>query len=318
MHIEYHDLSDKDFERLVVAICIEILGPGVASFCSGKDGSRDARFEGTALHIPSSANAYKGKFIIQAKHTEDPVAKYSDTDFSGANESSVISAECPGVKKLVDDGNLDIYFMFSNRKMSGVAEGPIRSRIMTDTGAKTVELFGIERMDTLLKKFKDAFQTFGAEPMNLPLLVTCEDVSEVILAISENKSAFTDVFKPDDLQRVSFKRKNETNGLSDDLARYIRKQYMPQFDSVKRFLAQPGNEAVRERYEAAALEFEEQIVIHRKAYGSFDDVLIRVKSLLTKRDGDLARNKALTNLVVYYMYWNCDIGSKEEADAEAE
>ncbi|MBI1346285.1 hypothetical protein GC163_08335 [bacterium] len=318
MHIEYHDLSAKDFERLVVAICIEILGPGVASFCAGKDGSRDARFEGTANHFPSSANPYKGKFIIQAKHTEDPVAKYSDPDFSSERDSSVISGECLGVKKLVDDGHLDIYFLFSNRKMSGVAEEPIRSRITRDTGAKTIELFGIERIDNLLKKFKQALQTFGAEPMNLPLLVTCEDLSEVILAISQNKAAFTDAFMPDDLQRVSFKRKNENNGLSSDLAEYIRRQYVPQFDNVKKFLARPGNEAVRERYEAAALEFEEQIAIHRKAYGSFDDVLIRVKSLLAKRDGDLARNKALTNLVVYYMYWNCDIGSKVESDVEAE
>jgi hypothetical protein len=297
---------------------MEILGPGVASFSSGKDGSRDARFEGTALHIPSSAEPYKGKFIIQAKQTEDPVAKFSDTDFSGENDSSVISGECPGVKRLVDEGHLDIYFLFSNRKMSGVAEDPIRSRIAKDTGAKTVELFGIERMDMLLKRFKQAVQTFGAEPMNLPLLVTCEDLSEVILAINQNKTTFKDVFKPDELQRVSFKRKNESNGLSNDLAAYIRRQYMPQFANVKKFLAQPGNEEVRERYEAAALEFEEQIAIHRKDYGSFDDVLIRVKSLLTKRDGDLARHKALTNLVVYYMYWNCDIGSKVEADAEAE
>lgn len=318
MHIEYHDLSDKDFERLVVAICMEILGPGVASFCTGPDGSRDARFEGTASHFPSPANPYKGKFIVQAKHTEDPVAKYSDTDFSGDNSSSTIIQECVGVKKLVDGGHIDIYFLFSNRKMSGVAEDPIRTMITRDTGAKTVELFGIERMDTLLKKFKQAFQTFGAQPMNLPLLVTCEDLSEVILAISQNKSAFKDVFKPDELQRVSFKRKNEENGLSTDLAKYIRQKYVPQFDNVKKFLAMPGNEAVLERYESAAAEFEEQIAIHRKDYGSFDDVLIRVKSLLTKRDGDLARNKALTNLVVYYMYWNCDIGSKVGADATTE
>src|SRR5580704_6872271 len=58
MRIEYHDLSDKDFERLVVAICMEILGAGVASFSSGKDGSRDARFEGTAACFPSATSPY--------------------------------------------------------------------------------------------------------------------------------------------------------------------------------------------------------------------------------------------------------------------
>lgn len=316
MRIEYHDLSDKDFERLVVALCMEILGPGVASFCTGPDGSRDARFEGTASHFPSSTNPYSGKFIIQAKQTEDPVAKYSDTRFSGETNSSVLSKEIPGVKRLVDDGHLDHYFLFANRKMSGVAEDPIRSRIAEETGAKNIELFGIERMDMLLKKFNEAFQTFGAEPMNLPLLITAEDLAEVILAISENQETFRDAFSPSEIQRVSFKEKNKSNGLSDDLAAYIRRQYLPGFDDVKKFLAVPGNEAVQERYQAAAEEFEEQISIHRRSYRLFDDVLIRIRSLLTVRDGDLARHKALTNLVIYYMYWNCDIGTKVDGDAE--
>lgn len=317
MRIEYHDLSDRDFERLVVAICFEILGPGVASFSTGRDGCRDARFEGTALHMPSSADPYKGKFIIQAKHTEDPVAKFSDTAFSGDNASSVIACECPGVKQLVKQGLLDYYFVFANRKMSGVAEEPIRKKIADQTGAKTVELFGIERMDNLLKKFKGAFDTFGSEPMNLPLLVTSEDLAEVILAVSENSSAFEEAFKPDELQRISFERKNEVNGLSKPLATFMRRRYMPQFAAVKEFLAKPGNENILHRYESAALEFEEQITIHQHQYSSFDDILIRVKSLLTKRDGDLARKKALTNLIVYYMYWNCDIG-KAELDVETE
>lgn len=317
MRIEYHDLSDGDFERLVVAICIETLGPGVVSFSSGPDGSRDARFEGTSLQLPSPAAPYKGKFIIQAKHTEDPVAKYSDPAFSGPGKTSVISKECPGVKKLVDTNQLDHYFLFANRRMSGVAEEPIRKRIADETGAKIVEIFGIERMDVLLKKFKGAMDTFGSESLSLPLLVTSEDLAEVILAISQNLDAFEDAFKPDELQRVSFREKNDANGLSNDLAKYIRQKYMPQFDSVKQFLANPDNKEILRSYQSAAEEFEEQIAIHRGKYQSFDEVLTRIKSLLTKRDGDLARQKALTNLVVYYMYWNCDIG-KVEQDAEAE
>lgn len=318
MRIDYHDLSDKDFEGLTVSICGEILGSGTVPFCSGSDGSRDARFEGTAAHLPSSTNPYRGKFIVQAKHTENPVAKYSDKDFSGDVRSSTISGEMDGVKRLVDNGELDHYLLFSNRRMSGVAEGPIIERIKRDTGAKSVELFGIERMDFLLRKHADAMKTFGMTPLHEPLLVTCDDLAEVILHISLNVDAFEKAFVPEELERISFKEKNEKNGLSQDLANYIRKQYMPQFADIKKLLAKPGNDSVLERYRAAAEEFQEQIVVHRSEYAEFDHVLTRIVRLLFARDGDLARKKAITKLVIYYMYWICDIGSEVGTDAETE
>ncbi len=317
MRIEYHDLSEKDFERLVVAICSEILGSGVVPFCSGPDGSRDARFEGTAADLPNHVDPHKGKFVAQAKHTESPVAKYSDTDFSGSAKSSVLSKECLGVKKLVKKRELDIYLLFTNRKMSGVAEGPIIERIKRETGAKIVELFGIERMDLLLRKHPNILKTFGMTPMHMPLLVTCDAMAEVILAISENTDTFEKAFVPEELERISFKTKNENNGLSDDLANFIRKNYMPQFADVKKFLAKPESEAALERYLAAAHEFEEKIAIHRKDYTKFDHVLTRITELLFSRDGDLAKKRAITKMIIYYMYWNCDIGSKVETDAEA-
>lgn len=317
MRIDYHDLSDDDFEHLVVAICMEILGTGVVPFSKGKDGARDGRFDGTAVDLPNHISPHKGKFIIQAKHTENPVSKFSDADFTGTSASATLTKELPGVKKLVAGGYLDHYLLFSNRKMSGVAEGPIIVRIKKETGANSVELFGIERIDVILKKHKQALITFGKEPMHLPLLVSCEDLAKVILAISSHKDGFESAFSPDELQRVSFKSKNADNGLSPELAAYIRKEYVPQFADIKKLLAKPGNDEVLESYLSAVEELKEQIVVHRKKYADFDSVLMRIKQVLVTRDGDLARNKALTNLVVYYMYWNCDIGEvKNDASPE--
>lgn len=310
MHIDYHDLSDKDFEQLVIAICAEILGTGVAPFCSGPDGSRDGRFEGTAADLPNPIDPYKGKFIIQSKHTENPVGKFSDAEFSSEAASSVLSTEIPGVKRLVASKELDHYLLFSNRRMSGLIEGPITARIVKETGAATVQLFGIERIDMLLKRHPRALQTFGKQPLHLPLLVTCDDLAEVILAISSQVGSFEKAFVPEELERVAFQTKNEDNGLSADLAAYIRKEYVPQFEDLKKFLANPDNEEILSRYLAAAEELKEQIALHRKDYKLFDDVLVRITTLLFYRDGDLARKKALTKLVIYYMYWICDIGSE--------
>ena len=316
MRLDYHDFSEDDFERLVVAICAEILGTGIVPFAKGKDGSKDARFEGTAADLPNATSPLKGKFIVQAKQTESPIAKYSDSEFSGEAKSSVLSKELPGVKKLVQAKKLDCYLLFSNRKMTGVSEDPIIKRIKKETGAKIVELFGIERIDLILKKHPQALVTFGQQQVS-PLLVCADDLSEVILAISNNNDAFAKAIKPDELERKSFKDKNAQNGLSEDFAGYISKRFLPYFDSVKKFLASPDNDKAVGRYESAAEEFEEQIVIHKKDYVRFDDVLNRITSLLFKRDGDLARQKRLTRLVVYYMYWNCDIGSGVASDASA-
>ncbi|HEX3657084.1 MAG TPA: hypothetical protein VHV55_14820 [Pirellulales bacterium] len=207
MRLDYHDFSDKDFERLAVCICAEILGTGVVPFCTGPDGSRDMRFEGTAADLPNAEEPYKGKFIGQAKQTESPVAKFSDTDFSGAAKSSVLSKEMAGIKKLVDKGELDHYLLFANRRMSGVSEKPIQDRIKKETGAKNVELFGVERIDMLLAHKPRILETFGLVPRHLPLLVTCDALAEVILAIGSHRSLFEEAFEPTSLERTTFKKK---------------------------------------------------------------------------------------------------------------
>jgi hypothetical protein len=39
-----YELSNEEFEQLVVQICVRWLGPGVTLFAPGKDGGRDGKF----------------------------------------------------------------------------------------------------------------------------------------------------------------------------------------------------------------------------------------------------------------------------------
>ena len=51
MKYAYEDLSDAQFERLIVLLCQRLLGIAVQGFAAGPDGGRDAKFVGTAeLH----------------------------------------------------------------------------------------------------------------------------------------------------------------------------------------------------------------------------------------------------------------------------
>ncbi|WP_342743283.1 ABC-three component system protein [Corynebacterium phocae] len=58
------------------------------------------------------------------------------------------------------------------------------------------------------------------------------------------------------------------------------------------------------------------IVAHRQEYQSFDLVMNYLFDLLPKRDPVLrqTRYKRLSRALLYYMYWNCDIGRGGEED----
>lgn len=314
MRFPYHDLNDGDFERLVVAICAEVLGDGVQPFSSGPDGGRDARFHGRALRMPSEADPHTGKFVVQAKHTEHPAAKFSDPDFSGPSKTSTLTEELDRVKRLVAEGELEVYYLFSNRRLAGEADATIRRRIKEEAGVAVVELFGIERVDLLLKRYPAIERVADLKAFSAPLLVTSDDLAEIIVALDNDKSLFADAAEPtsiDELRRSSFERKNVINGLTEDFASEIVKTYLPHFDQVKRFLANPINARILERYRDAASEFHEQLLAHRGEYDTFDQTLLRMQNLLFARDPDLSRRKRGTKLVLYYMYWNCDIGKSE-------
>ena len=106
--------DDNKFEDLVNTICQKILGTGVISFSPGKDGGRDGKFTGTAQNYPDNVKPWSGKFIIQAKHTSNPIASCSDSDFE-----KIVKEEIIKIKKLKDSGDIDCYMLFTNRKYTG-------------------------------------------------------------------------------------------------------------------------------------------------------------------------------------------------------
>lgn len=309
----YHDLYTAQFEQLVVAICSHLLGTGIQPFSSGRDGGRDARFQGTATHLPNAAAPHQGQFVVQAKHTEHPFAKFSDPDFSGDAKSSVLSQEIPRVRDLVAGRELDHYLLFSNRRLSGTADADIRHRLQAETQARTVELFGVERMELLLKRWPDIARIADISEVNLPLRVSPDDLAEVVLALAANKAKFAEALRP--IERTSFARKNQINQLSDRFAKLIRSQYLSLFGAIHQFLAAPTNASLLERYREAAAEFNEQIIAHRHEWDTFDKVLVNLQTFLFDRDSDLVRNKRLTKAVIYYMYWYCDLGEEDDVHA---
>jgi hypothetical protein len=184
----YEDLSDDQFEHLVVVICTFLFGPSVQPFAKGKDGGRDARFSGTAERHPSAAAPWIGKSIIQAKHTNGVNMHFSDADFfSTTAAKSVVTDEIPKINALRMAKELDHYMLFSNRKLTAGADQAIRSHLSKkcDVVDSSIFLVGTEQIELYIKLHPQIQAMASLSPIDAPLIVDVDDLSKVIEALAE-------------------------------------------------------------------------------------------------------------------------------------
>ena len=136
MKYAYEDLSDTQFEELVVLVCQELFGIAVQGFAPGPDQGRDAKFVGTADIFPSKSSQWKGTTIIQAKHSNGFNRSFSESDFFSetSNTNTILGKEIPRIKALKSKGQLDNYILFSNRRMTAGSETAIRETIANECG----------------------------------------------------------------------------------------------------------------------------------------------------------------------------------------
>jgi hypothetical protein len=319
MKYAYEDLSPQQFENVVVSLCHDLLGAGVQGFAEGPDGGRDAKFVGTANAHPSTAAPWTGTVIVQAKHTNGLNKKFTDSDFysktAAKSGSTVLGQEIPRIKRLVTAGKLDHYMLFSNRRLSGESESGICEFISGRCGIpeSSICLVGIEQIERWMKAFPGAAGRAAISPKDFPLIVGPEDLADVVEALANRMKQVEFDVAP--VERVAYEDKNRRNGMTAEYAKLLRADYLRDSGQIRAFLADPLNDVVLGRYLAAAEEFQLKIVAKRNDFRSFDDVMNYLWGLLFDRDSTLRANKRLTRTLVFYMYWNCDLGDSGEVDA---
>jgi len=154
MRFPFHNLNDQEFEKLVGQICMEVLGTGTVVFTTGRDGGRDGKFNGTANKFPSKKSSTTGKFIVQAKHTENPYASCSESKFD-----TIINKEIPRIEKLVSTKDLEYYLLFTNRRLTGDTDKNITNKIKTVDGVKNAWLIAKDNLEGYLIKHKEIWWT---------------------------------------------------------------------------------------------------------------------------------------------------------------
>ncbi|MDH5676675.1 MAG: hypothetical protein OEZ06_31445 [Myxococcales bacterium] len=315
MKYAYEELSPEQFEDVAIAICQFLLGAGCQGFATGPDGGRDAKFVGTAEEHPSKAEPWRGTTIIQAKHTNGYNKSFSDPDFfSEKTADTILGQELPRIKRLRAAAQVDHYILFSNRRLTANTESTLRARIANGASLplSSVFLSGVEQLEVWLKRYPQAPAIAAIDPVDSPLTVGPDDLAEVVERLAEHLKGSSSEASPP-VSRVSYEQKNSINQMSKEYGTELRKRYLKESGQIKSFLAAPENSELQALYEAAAEDFQLQILAKRKDHQSFDELFAYLTRLLVERDPVLRRNKRLTRAMVFYMYWNCDIGLESDA-----
>lgn len=321
MKFAYEDLSEGQFEELIVLLCQRLLGMSVQGFAKGPDGGRDAKFVGTAELHPSKAAPWVGTTIVQAKHTNGYNRNFSESDFySKTTANTVLGKEIPRIKALRDARQLDHYMLVANRRLAGNAEAEIGNYIATQCNIPSASIYlcGVEQLELWLKGFPEVVRAANIDPVDSPLIVSPDDLAEVVQVLARQRDALNAVLDAPPTPRFSYEQKNALNNMTAAYAKEQRKRYLKETAQIQVFLAAPENLELLRLYESVVEEFQMKILAKRKNYQTFDEVIEYLLDLLFNRDAVLRQrlHKRLTRAVLFYMYWNCDIGEVGDASAD--
>ena len=313
MDYHLHNLHSSEFEHLVNVICQEILGTGVVTFSEGKDGGRDGRFTGDAQNYPSSNSSWSGKFIIQAKHTSNPIASCSDSEFEGLVEKEIVK-----IKKLKEEGDIDNYLLFTNRKYSAIKGEQLCKQIIDDTGVSNVAIVGKETLNNqYLNSNKAIVRQFNLHQVHIPFDFSDEEIRDIILAFKEQLPSVEDSIQSKsnelkyDFSHIEKDDKNNKNKLSEEYyQQHILGNSLMEFDKIESFLKDPVNEELKNYYYDTANELNEMISLKREDFDAFEELFVYIYQLITNGVSSLKGAKRHITTFLHYMYVECLIGKK--------
>lgn len=316
MKYAYDTIGPDQFEKLIVCLCQHILGISTIGFSKGPDGGQDAKFTGRAALFPNTQHPWHGSVVIQAKHTIKNNGSCSESDFfSTTNSASIILKEMPKIKRMKDCGTLDYYMLFANRRLSGLAANDIMSYISNNSGIalENIYLGGIEQLEALLKKYPHVADEADIDPIDSPLFVTSDELAEVVEALARHLPV-APILDDGPVARVSYETKNKLNNMTDGYAAELRKKHLKQVPEIKAFLSDPDNADLLSKYEATVDDFQFRILSKRHEHHTFDEIIEYLHRFLVERDPVLGAARRLTRTMLFYMYWNCDIGETKDAE----
>lgn len=147
----------------------------------------------------------------------------------------------------------------------------------------------------------------------MPLEFYEKDLQEIIVTFSETKVSKEELRNiQDDLTRMPMEEKNKLNNLGKEYFDNLFKKSYNKFERIKAFLEDPQNEGSKIKYQNSISDLQAEIIIHRNEYGAFENIISHLyKLVLDTNNTKLCNNRELIRVFLHYMYFNCEIGSKD-------
>jgi hypothetical protein len=295
-------------------MCKRWLGEGTIAFAPGRDGGRDAKFHGTAESYPSSSDPWSGHIVIQAKHTSTPNASCSDSDFKRYFEDGD-KDERVKVKRLIGEGILNYYLVFTNRKLTGGTDEKILKELRS-LSLMDANIVGLDDIHGFLRKNPEIARSLPTNDYARPFEFDPDDMVDVITAVYQaiqlDGSAFS---SEDDFSLVNKKKvKNKINKMSEAYyTTVVVNTYMPLFDRLKTFLQNERNREIRGLYHDIADELRQKIILFRNRFNYFEEIISYLCDDIKTTRPDLRGKRRYVTFLLCYMYYDCDIGEREPA-----
>jgi hypothetical protein len=304
-------LNESQFENLVNRVCQNILGIGIISFSAGKDGGRDGKFNGTSINFPSDKNSWNGKFIIQAKHTANPIASCSEPDFK-----KIVDEEIKKVNDLKAAGDIDCYILFTNRKYSGIEGERLLKKIQVKTGLQNVVIIGKESLNDLyIKPNKEIIKEFQLDLHHIPFDFSEEEIKDIITEFHSELPKISAIITSEvdrikfNFDRIKIEEKNKKNSLTNEYyLNEILGHSLQDFEKIETFLSHSRNDEFKEQYFDIAAELRNLIQIKRDNFACFEEIFIFIFKKIS--DGNKIKGKRHIFTLLHYMYYECLIGIK--------
>lgn len=306
----YENLTDEEYENLVIRICKEILGIGCKTFSIGKDGAKDSWFTGTAQHYPSNTAPWTGVFCIQAKHTKVYNSSCSDNDFS-VNQTSILAKEINRLNEVKTTTPFNNYIIFTNRKLSGGTYPTIIKMLQDGIGIQNVEIIGREQIDTYLTDYEQIAYQFGLHKFIAPLRFYEKDLRDVIIVFTEQSKTISTEAKSyiKSFTVIDKEKKNELNNLGKEYFEFLKSHSLQYFEEIEKFLRNPMNETYTRMYSNTVSDLQGAITIQRNHFNEFELIIEHLVSYTVENNKEKLKDlRKIVRVFMHFMYFNCDIG----------
>jgi hypothetical protein len=306
-------LNEDTFENLINTICKDLFGIGIISFSKGKDGGRDGRFSGTAQNYPDKIKPWSGNFIIQSKHTINPVASCSNNEFK-----KIVDEEIVRIKKIMESENIDCYMLFTNRKYTGIKGEELLQKIKNETNIKNVVIIGKETINNnYLNSNKSIVRQYRLDIHHIPFDFSDQEIKDIIIALKKQLPEIKEDLKKQveklkyDYEKIKIEEKNKKNRLGVEyFENEILSKSLVDFNKLKQFIEDPKNYEFKEYYQDICAELSGIITVKRENFDSFEEIFVFIYKYICDGSMQLRGSKRHVLTLLHYMYFECLIGIK--------